>query len=239
MAERFRLNRPVLTDEAPRTPGRVRALLGADLLPKILLFGVCGIAVQLAIYGLNTWLPQLMEQSGYPSTSALTLHATLSAGAVAGSLAMGALADRVGVRTMTIVAFGIGAVALAVLSSGPPTLLVFVAVALAGVGSNGTAIMLYGYVGTWFPAALRASALGTFISVARLGGILAPLVGGWIIAAGWPTRTSFLAFLVPAVLGVLVGFTLPRLRPSHHDTSEPSRPRTAPDISAAAGGDHQ
>lgn len=180
-----------------------------------------------------------MEQSGYPSTSALTLHATLSIGAVAGSLTMGVPADRIGVRSMTIVAFGIGTLALATLSSGPPTPMVFVVVALAGVGSNGTAIMLYGYVGTWFPSALRASALGTFISVARLGGILSPLVGGRIIAAGRPTQTNFVALLVPAALGALVGFALPRLGRQQHTDNKYPRTDTTPHIRAGPGGDHQ
>jgi hypothetical protein len=47
------------------------------------------------------------------------------------------------------------------------------------------------------------------------------------------------AFLIPAVLGVLVGFALPRLSHPHHDNSKRQHPDTAPDIGVGAGGDHQ
>jgi MFS transporter, AAHS family, benzoate transport protein len=207
---------------APSTAERLRVLLGAGFLPKLLLFGIAGVLVNLVIYGLNTWLPLLMREAGYPPASALTLLATLSAGAVAGGLVMSTLADRVGPRPLTVVAFALGAVALAILSTEPPTALVYVAVALAGAGSNGTANLLYGFVATWFPSAMRASALGAFITLARIGGIVAPIAGGAIIATGIEARWSFVALLVPAVLGVAVATSLPR-RPA--PTLEPAAER--------------
>ncbi|MYW96225.1 aromatic acid/H+ symport family MFS transporter [Amycolatopsis rubida] len=214
VAARFRLELPSSDQPHQARPaaGRIRTLLDRGLLPKLVLFGLCGAFVQLIIYGLNTWLPQLMRQAGYPSTSALTLLATLSAGAVVGGITFGFVADRWGPRTVTCLAFTLGAIALAILSAQPPAALAFVAAALAGAGSNGTANVLYGYVGTWAPAQIRASALGSFISLARIGGIVAPMSVGWIIAAGLPTRWNFLALLVPAVLGVVVTLALPRTR---------------------------
>jgi MFS transporter, AAHS family, benzoate transport protein len=213
---RYRLQTPELSSgetKAPNTVTRLRTLLSRDILPSLVLFGAAGILVNLVIYGLNTWLPQLMREAGYPPASALTLLATLSAGAVAGGLVLSTLADRFGPRPITVLAFLIGAIALAILSSEPPTALVYVAVALAGAGSNGTANILYGFVAIWFPSFLRASALGAFITLARIGGILAPITGGWIISAGLAARWNFVALLVPAILGVVVALALPR-RPS-------------------------
>jgi MFS transporter, AAHS family, benzoate transport protein len=103
---------------------------------------------------------------------------------------------------------------LAILGSQPPVALLFVAAALAGAGSNGTANLLYGYVGSWFPSVMRAPAIGSFISLARIGGIMAPIAGGWLIATGISTGWSFLAPVIPAALGAVIALILPRKRAS-------------------------
>ena len=46
------------------------------------------------IYGLNTWLPKLMNEAGYPLGSSLTFLLALNIGATVGSVLMGWLADR-------------------------------------------------------------------------------------------------------------------------------------------------
>jgi hypothetical protein len=48
----------------------------------------------LLIYGLNTWLPQLMRQAGYPLGSALSFLLVFNAGAVVGLLLGGRAANR-------------------------------------------------------------------------------------------------------------------------------------------------
>jgi AAHS family benzoate transporter-like MFS transporter len=195
---------------AADTGSRIRMLLTRSIWSRILLFGLAGICVQLDVYGLNTWLPQLMRDAGYPPTSALALLGTLSVGAIVGALVLSTLADRFGPWPLTLIAFGTGALALAILSSEPPEPILYLAVALAGAGSNGTANVLYGFAANWFPVHVRASAVGSFIALARVGGILAPITGGWIISAGLSARWNFLALLVPALMGVIVGFGLPR-----------------------------
>jgi MFS transporter, AAHS family, benzoate transport protein len=47
------------------------------------------------------------------------------------------------------------------------------------------------------------------MTVARLGGIFGPILGGLIAVAGVPVAWNFYAFLVPAAIGVLVVLLLP------------------------------
>jgi MFS transporter, AAHS family, benzoate transport protein len=225
--------------EAPR-PNAVRrsplrSLARRPLLVFLIVFGIGGLVVQLLMYGLNTWLPQLMRMEGYPLGSALSFLATMSLGAIAGGLVMSWAADRSHPRLLVFLGFGVGVVALLILASGPSTAVLYVAVALAGVGGSGTAAILNGYVATWFPAAVQASALGTYFTLARLGGILGPLAGGWIIAAGLPVSWTFYALLLPTAIGVLLVFLMPR---SHAypgdlvtDVAEPPVGQTAVDAS--------
>ncbi|MFD7323315.1 MFS transporter [Streptomyces sp. NPDC059875] len=188
----------------------LRALARRPLLGNLVLFGVVGLVGQVFIYGLNTWLPQIMVSAGYGVASSLGFLATMSVGAIVGSVTMSVFADRVGPRRVLIVGFGIGVIALGVLSVGPPAVAVYAAVALAGVGGTGTAAIVNAFVGTWFPPAVRASAVGSYFAVSRLGSVLGPLLLGWIIATGLPVRWTFYTLMAPTAVGVLLVLLLPR-----------------------------
>ena len=55
----------------------------------------------LLVYGLNTWLPQIMKSAGYQLGAALALLLVLNAGGVLGLLVAGRVADRIGNRRST------------------------------------------------------------------------------------------------------------------------------------------
>ncbi|MFD9592975.1 MFS transporter [Kitasatospora sp. NPDC059973] len=193
-----------------RRPAGPRSLVRRPLFANLMIFGAVGIAVQVFIYGLNTWLPQIMVLAGYGVTSSLAFLATMSAGAVVGSVTMSLFADRLGPRPVLLAGLGVGVIALGVLSSAPPSLAVYAAVALAGVGGTGTAAIVNAFVGTWFPAPVRASAVGSYFAISRLGSVLGPLLLGWIIASGMPVRWTFYTLMAPTALGVLLALFLPR-----------------------------
>ncbi|GAA2411323.1 aromatic acid/H+ symport family MFS transporter [Actinomadura vinacea] len=235
VARKYGLDVPAADDErvtAAHGAGRssLRALAKPPLPAALVVFGIGGLVVQLFIYGLNTWLPQLMRMAGYPLGSALSFLATMCVGAILGGLVMSWFADRIRPKRVALAGFGIGVVALVILSAGPPTPVLYLGVALAGVGGSGTAAILNGYVATWFPAAVRASALGAYMTIGRLGGILAPLAGGWIVASGLPVAWTFYTLMVPTVLGVLVVLLMPdgAARGDEHAAATGTGPTTAP-----------
>ena len=63
----------------------------------------------LLVYGLNTWLPQIMKSAGYELGAALALLLVLNAGGVLGLLIAGRVADRIGNRRSTIAWFAAAA----------------------------------------------------------------------------------------------------------------------------------
>ena len=56
----------------------------------------------LLVYGLNTWLPQIMREAGYELGAALALLLVLNVGAVLGLLVAGQVADKIGTRRSAI-----------------------------------------------------------------------------------------------------------------------------------------
>lgn len=197
-------------------------------------FAVVTLIGQLFVYGLGTWLPQIMRSAGYPLGSALQFLTVMSIGAVVGALVMSWTADRIGPRRVAFTGFLIGTAALLLLSQEPPVAVLYLAVGLAGVGANGTAVILNGFIAVWFPAVVRASALGSIMTVARLGGIFGPLLGGWLMAAGVPVQWNFYVFLIPVVIGAVVVLLLPRTAGDDHEAANgPAGDPGAPAVSEA------
>ncbi|NKQ56983.1 aromatic acid/H+ symport family MFS transporter [Amycolatopsis sp. K13G38] len=209
LAARYGLDLP--GERAGRTaaPGP-RQLFRRGNLRATVLFGAASFCGLLLVYGLNTWLPQIMRQAGYPLGSALTFLLVLNIGAIAGTVAASLLADRFGPKPVTVGAFVLAAGCLLVLSQRAGTGLLLVAVAVAGLGSVGTQILVNGYVAVHYPARIRATALGWTLGVGRAGAILGPLLAGWIFAAGFGFAWNFYAFAIPALAGALLTALVPR-----------------------------
>ena len=166
-------------------------------------FWVASFMGLLLVYGLNTWLPQIMREAGYPLGAALGLLLTLNIGAVAGLLLAGAVADRVGPRAATIGWFAVAAVFLAALSIRLPEIGLHVAVFVAGCFVFSSQVLVYAYIGRVFPAANRATALGWASGVGRLGAICGPLLGGALLSLDLAYPWGFYAFALVGVLGAL------------------------------------
>ena len=157
----------------------------------------------LLVYGLNTWLPQIMRSAGYALGAALALLLVLNVGAIVGLLMAGRIADRIGKRRSTVGWFAGGALFLALLSIRLPGIGVYVSVFLAGMFVFSAQVLVYAYISHLYPAAARATALGAASGVGRLGAISGPLIGGWLLTVGLAYPWGFYIFAAVAALGAL------------------------------------
>lgn len=158
----------------------------------------------LLVYGLNTWLPQLMAGAGYTVSTGLVLLLVLNVGAVVGLVIAGILADRHGTKKVVLLWFGLSAVFLAVLSVKIQSeLLLNLAVFVTGVFVFSAQVLVYAWVSQLFPAALRATALGFAAGVGRLGAIMGPAVTGTLVAANIAYPWGFYVFAAAAAIAVV------------------------------------
>lgn len=158
----------------------------------------------LLIFGINTWLPQLMQAAHYPLGSSLTFLMLLNLGATVGGLAIALLADRVGSNGPVIACFVVAAGAVVALSVKSPTAILYAVVMIGGAGALGVQGLLNTSISRAYPAHARASAIGVALGVGRIGAIAGPTVGGWILAADFAPKWNFVLFAVPAVLGAVL-----------------------------------
>jgi MFS transporter, AAHS family, benzoate transport protein len=188
-------------DAETRNP--VATLFRGGYLGATISFWVTSFMGLLLVYGLNTWLPEIMREAGYELGASLALLLTLNIGAVLGMLFAGRVADRMGIRSATIIWFIAAAVFLALLSIRLPGASVYVSVLLAGMFVFSTQVLVYAYICRRFPVAVRATALGSASGVGRTGAIAGPLMGGALLSAGIAYPWGFFAFALVAALGAI------------------------------------
>jgi MFS transporter, AAHS family, benzoate transport protein len=199
---------------AARQVRGLRLMMSSEWRAAVLLFALMAFCVQLVVYGLNVWLPLLMRKAGYPLGSSLQFLLVMQFGAVTGNLFGAWLADRVGSRKVLIPFFLVCAASLLVLSQKPSYVWLMFGVFGAGLGSIGSTTLSYGYIATYFPASCRASAIGIAQGLGRIGSILGPMVGSWVIGAKLGPQWNFFAFAVPAVLAAVVVAQIQETAPS-------------------------
>ncbi|MFI1389122.1 MFS transporter [Streptomyces griseoaurantiacus] len=187
------------------------ALFGRAHIRATVVFWLSTSLCLLLLFGTNTWLPSLMMKAGYGINSALSFLVFLNIGAVVGSLIGSAVADRTGPKPVVLVGFAGAAVALCALALQPPTVLVYALVLLVGAGGAGTQNLINSYMATYYPPSSRGSGLGLALAFGRLGGIVGPIYGGFILASGASTATGFLAFTIPPALAICVVAFGPRV----------------------------
>ncbi|WP_311215302.1 MULTISPECIES: aromatic acid/H+ symport family MFS transporter [unclassified Arthrobacter] len=185
--------------------------------------GIASFMGLLLVYGLNTWLPQLMAAAGYPVSTGLTLLLVLNVGAVAGLFLAGILADKHGTKKIVLLWFGLSAVLLAILSVKIQNeFLLNAAVFVTGVFVFSSQVLVYAWVSQLFPARLRGTALGFAAGVGRLGAIVGPAVTGTLVAANIAYPAGFYVFAAAGLLAVAALFLVPH-EVKAADTSVPTR----------------
>jgi AAHS family benzoate transporter-like MFS transporter len=172
--------------------------------------GIASFMGLLLVYGLNTWLPQLMAAAGYPVSTGLTLLLVLNLGAVAGLFLAGVLADKHGTKKIVLMWFGLSAVFLAILSVKIQNeILLNAAVFVTGVFVFSSQVLVYAWVSQLFPPRLRGTALGFAAGVGRLGAIVGPAVTGTLVAANIAYPAGFYVFAAAGLLAVAALFLVP------------------------------
>lgn len=189
-----------------RRPERaaVRDLFRGGLLRTTLLFPVANFMMLLTWFGLNTWLTTLMRDLNYPLSSALQFSMTLNVGALAGSFLLAWRSVAWGARrTAAFSALLTAAGILGCVMNPGSTPLFLALIALIGAGAQSALNLITASVADTYPVTLRATAIGWTHGIGRGGAIVAPQLGGWILAAGFGPHAVLGTFVVTAALGGL------------------------------------
>lgn len=167
------------------------------------MFWVAAFMSLLVMYGLSTWLPKIMQNAGYPMGSSLLFLVTLNLGGVTGAIFGGKLADKFGSRKVLLVFFLLGFLSLSALSLRPSAFLLYALLFIAGATTTGTQINTNAYVSQYYPSGIRSTGVGWELGIGRIGGMLGPTLGGFLLSSQLPFHINFLSFAIPSIFGAI------------------------------------
>ncbi|MFF1881698.1 MFS transporter [Pseudarthrobacter sp. NPDC058196] len=173
----------------------------------ILLWAITVLSL-LTIFGVSTWLPQIMRTAGFGVGSSISFLLAYSVGAAVGTVLASVAGQKFGPGPLVVVGFASAAVALLLMSANPPAALMTVLAAVAGFGGLGTQNMINDYIAQFYPAATRATGLGWALAVGRIGAIAGPTYGALLVGLGGGVPVAAIAFAAPALLGAVLMLVL-------------------------------
>jgi AAHS family 4-hydroxybenzoate transporter-like MFS transporter len=194
------------------------------LSPKLLFVGALIIVTPLiwlvyiinssTVYFLNSWLPQLQTASGFSLREASITTSIFHLGGMLCTIVVGWLFDKRGMLALSIFPL-LGCLIMATLGYPKSVLVTSISLFFAGFFVIGTQSILTITTPTFYPTSIRASASGLAMSIAKIGSILGPIIGGILMSAKLSLKELY--FINGGVLAISMSiiFTLGLIAQRH------------------------
>ncbi|MFE0754882.1 MFS transporter [Inquilinus sp. NPDC058860] len=192
---------PDITQEAAAEAGP-RGLFAQGRTGSTLLLWLAIILCFMTLYFVISWIPKLAVEAGLDTADAIYAGAIYNIGAFFGTASIGLIAAKVDLRRLIFLYLLGAAAALILFGSGVlPLGPLLIAAFLIGVAVQGGFNGLYPLAARLYPAEARGTGIGWAMGVGRIGAVIGPLLGGWLLAAEVSLPVIFVVFAVPVVLG--------------------------------------
>jgi benzoate transport len=156
-------------------------------------------------YFIAKWIPKIVVDLGFAPSSAAGVLVWLNVGGATGGAVFGLLTQRFGVKPLTIAVLVLSTVTVTLFGRSPADLeRLSMICAIAGFCTNAGIVGLYAIIAQAFPTHVRAFGTGFTIGVGRGGSVLAPIIAGFLFAAGYSLPTVALTMALGSVMGACV-----------------------------------
>ena len=152
-------------------------------------------------YFIVKWVPKIVVDLGFDPSSAAGVLVWTNVGGATGGAVLGLLTQRFGVKGLTIGVLVCSTLGVAWFGRTPPDLQrLSLICAVAGFFTNAGIVGLYALIAQAFPTHVRAFGTGFTIGVGRGGSVLAPIIAGFLFAAGYSLPTVALTMALGSTL---------------------------------------
>ena len=157
------------------------------------------------LYFLMSWIPRLMEQSGFSAEAGREAFFLFNLSAIIGVFALGILATRWKLSNLVSSFLLLSAIAMVAFAAAPERLELLLAITFVmGFLQQGGFMGLYAVAAKLYPTSIRGTGIGWAIGLGRFGAVVGPAAAGYLIAAGLDMSMNYYVFAVPmAIAGIL------------------------------------
>jgi MFS transporter, AAHS family, 4-hydroxybenzoate transporter len=150
------------------------------------------------------WMPEVLHLIGMTPAEAARTTSFRELGGIVAVIYLGVLIDRFGAERALALHYAAGIVFIAAIALvALPYLLLVLVIFFAGMTIIGSQTGANAACGKLYPARMRTSGLGWALGIGRLGGIAAPVLGGFLLKSGMPPTHIFLSACLFAVIAAV------------------------------------
>jgi AAHS family 4-hydroxybenzoate transporter-like MFS transporter len=177
--------------------------------PVTILLWIVNFMNLLNLYSLASWLPTIVQDAGYSTSTAVLVGTILQVGGTIGAFGLAWLIARRGFIPVLTTSFVVACISIATigqpgLSLAPLAAMVFVAGWCVVGGQPG----INAFAATFYPTSLRSTGVGWGLGIGRIGAIVGPILGGEFMRLKWSTEEILLAAAIPALVSAVAMFSL-------------------------------
>jgi AAHS family 4-hydroxybenzoate transporter-like MFS transporter len=155
----------------------------------------------LNLWFLNNWLPTIMNDSGIKVETASLITSLFQIGGIAGALALaGALGRRITFSILALTYLAAAVFIFLIGNAGASVPMLVLTVFASGMGVIGGQTVSNALAADFYPTAIRATGIGWALGIGRVGSILGPILGGFLLSYGGSARRVFWAAAIPALI---------------------------------------
>ena len=161
------------------------------------------------LYFLMSWIPKLMEDSGFDATAGRDAFFLFNLGGVIGIYLMGWMSTRWKLTNLIFYLSAASAVGMVIFAMAPNELTLLLSLTLViGILQQGGFTGLYGAAAKAYPTVCRSTGIGWSIGLGRFGAVVGPAVAGYLIAAGFTMSANYFIFAIPMAIGGYIAYRL-------------------------------
>ncbi len=158
----------------------------------------------LDLFFLQNWIPTITSDAGVPVQTAVIIGTLFQVGGVIACLFVGIPIDRFGGYKILPILYALGCVFVIALGQAglavPLLMLLTFGAGFCVVGGQNSANAV---AAIFYPTSMRSTGVGWSLGIGRIGAIVGPLVGGFLISLHWPNSSIFILGGIPLVCAAI------------------------------------
>ncbi|MFF2856944.1 MFS transporter [Peribacillus sp. NPDC058002] len=189
--------------QRPSVLSNMKSVWKKEYSRQTLVLWILWFCVVFSYYGMFLWLPSVMVLKGFSMIQSFEYVLIMTLAQLPGYFSAAWLIEKMG-RKFVLITYLIGtAVSAFFLGSSEGLALLIVSGMFLSFFNLGAWGALYAYTPEQYPTAVRGTGAGLAAGIGRIGGVLGPLLVGYLVAADTPISSIFTIFTIAILVGAI------------------------------------
>jgi putative MFS transporter len=189
--------------QRPSVLSNMKSVWKKDYSRQTLVLWILWFCVVFSYYGMFLWLPSVMVLKGFSMIQSFEYVLIMTLAQLPGYFSAAWLIEKMG-RKFVLITYLIGtAVSAFFFGSAEGLALLIVSGMFLSFFNLGAWGALYAYTPEQYPTSVRGTGAGLAAGIGRIGGVLGPLLVGYLVAADTPISSIFTIFTIAILVGAV------------------------------------